>query len=62
MTDPPRLLGTGEAADRLHVSKSTVLRYGQAGLLDARRIGPKLWRYTEQSVDALIRAGKDTAA
>jgi hypothetical protein len=32
-----------------------VIRYGKAGLLDERRIGPKLVRVTEASVEALTR-------
>ena len=60
MTESPRLLGTGEAANRLYVSKRTVLRWDREGRLDAIRVGPKLWRYTEASVDAMLR--KDAAA
>jgi predicted site-specific integrase-resolvase len=54
------LLDRDQAAARLHVSRRTVIRYGQAGLLDERRIGPKLVRVTEASVEALKR--KDDAA
>ena len=61
MTDQPvSLLDRGEAATRLHVSRRTVIRYGKAGLLDERRIGPKLVMVTEESVEALI--WKDDAA
>jgi predicted site-specific integrase-resolvase len=60
VTDQPvSLLDRGEAAARLHVSRRTVVRYGKAGLLDERRIGPKLVMVTEESVDALLRSGKD---
>jgi len=62
---PVVLLDRSEAAERLHVSLSTVKRYGASGLLDERRIGPKLVKITEQSVIALIDSGldrKDTAA
>ena len=57
--DPVCLLDRAEAAIRLHVSERTVRRYGKLGLIDERRIGPRLIRYTEQSVEALIRAGED---
>jgi hypothetical protein len=59
------LLDRSEAAERLHVSERTVRRYGRLGLLDERRIGPRLVKVTEQSVIALIDSGpdrKDTAA
>jgi hypothetical protein len=56
------LLDRDQAATRLHVSRRTVIRYGKAGLLDERRIGPKLVRVTEQSVNALLRSGKGNAA
>lgn len=61
LTDPV-LLDFREAATRLHVSEHTVRRYGKSGLLDERRVGPWLVRYTAESVDKLIRAGKDHAA
>jgi predicted site-specific integrase-resolvase len=51
-----------QAAERLRVSERTVRRYGKAGLLDERRIGPKLVRVTEQSVNKLLRSGMDSAA
>lgn len=56
------LLHRREAAARLRVSVSTVKRWGAAGLLDERRVGPKLVRVTELSVESLIRKRKDTAA
>lgn len=58
----PVLLDRAEAARRLRVSASTIRRYGRAGLLEDRRIGPRLVKVTEESVEALIRAGKDAAA
>ena len=58
MTDTPVLLDRSEAARRLHVSRRTVERYGKSGLLDERRIGPKLVKVTEQSVEALLSAGE----
>jgi len=58
----PVLLDRGEAARRLRVSPRTVRRYGRAGLLEERRVGPRLVKVTEESVEALIRAGKDMTA
>lgn len=58
---PVVLLDRGEAARRLNVSRRTVERYGAAGLLDERRVGPKLIRVTGESVDRLIGARKDAA-
>lgn len=54
MLDTVVLLHRQEAADRLRVSVCTVKRWGAAGLLDERRIGPKLVKITEASVDALM--------
>lgn len=56
------LLARGQAAERLRVSERTVRRYGKAGLLDERRIGPKLVRVTEASVNKLLCSGTDNAA
>jgi excisionase family DNA binding protein len=61
MTEP-ELLDRDEAAERLHVSLRTVRRYGRAKLIEERRIGPRLVKVTAESVEALIRAGKDHAA
>lgn len=55
------LLHRREAAARLRVSLSTVKRWGAAGLLDERRVGPKLVKITEASVDSLARKRKDAA-
>lgn len=63
MTDQTvSLLSSAEAAARLHVSRRTVIRYGRDGLLDGRRIGPKLVMVTEESVNAMLRGGRDDAA
>ena len=48
------LLDRAEAAQRLHVSERTVRRYGKSGLLDERRVGPRLIRVTQDSVAALV--------
>ena len=61
MPDPAPLLDCREAARRLHVSVRTVRRYGKSGLLDERRVGPWLIRFTEASVVALIAKQKDAA-
>jgi len=58
LPDPVPLLDRGEAARRLHVSERTVRRYGRAGLLDERRIGPRLIKITEASVEALKRGDR----
>ncbi|HZR53633.1 MAG TPA: helix-turn-helix domain-containing protein [Streptosporangiaceae bacterium] len=63
MADTPVvLLNRGEAAALLHVSRRTVERYGKAGLIEERRIGPKLIMITASSVTAMIAGRKDAAA
>ncbi|HEX3962398.1 MAG TPA: helix-turn-helix domain-containing protein [Trebonia sp.] len=62
MTDPAPLLDCRETAERLRVSEHTVRRYGKSGLLDERRVGPWLVRYTEASVEALIAKREETPA
>jgi predicted site-specific integrase-resolvase len=54
MLDTVVLLHRQEAADRLRVSLCTVKRWGSAGLLDERKVGPKLVKITAASVEALI--------
>jgi hypothetical protein len=61
LSDLVPLLDRSEAATLLHVSERTVRRYGKSGLLEERRIGPRLVKITGESVEALIRAGKDAA-
>ncbi len=56
------LLDRSEAAERLRVSVRTVRRWGKAGLLEERRIGPRLVKIVEESVAALIAAGKGASA
>ena len=51
------LLSRGEAAERLRISERTVRRYGKAGLLVERRVGPRLIRVTAESVEAFLAAG-----
>lgn len=55
MPDFVPLLDRSETARRLHVSERTVRRYGKAGLLEERRVGPRLVRITAESVEALLR-------
>lgn len=62
MLDAVVLLHRKEAADRLRVCVCTIKRWGAAGLLDERRVGPKLVKITEASVEALIRKREDAAA
>jgi predicted site-specific integrase-resolvase len=64
VTDPVHvsLLDCREVAEQLHVSVWTVRRYGRAGLIDQRRIGPWLIRFTEASVMALKAQQRSTAA
>lgn len=52
----PILLSRDEAAERLRISERTVRRYGRAGLLEERRVGPKLIRITAESVERLLSA------
>jgi predicted site-specific integrase-resolvase len=54
MSGSPLLLRS-EAAERLHVSVRTVRRYGKSGLLEERRVGPRLIRVTVESVEAIER-------
>jgi len=50
------LMRRADAAERLAVSERTIRRWGAAGLLDERRIGPRAVRVTEVSVARLIAA------
>lgn len=51
------VLDKDEAAGRLRVSERTVRRYITAGLLDGVRVGPRLVKVTERSVDRLLAEG-----
>ena len=53
-TAPETLLSRAEVAARLHISERTVRRYGAAGLLTEKRVGPRMVRVTEASVQALV--------
>jgi excisionase family DNA binding protein len=58
MPETPLLLRS-EAAERLRVSERTVRRYGRAGLLEERRVGPRMVRVTTESVERLLRDGTE---
>ena len=51
------VLDKDEAAARLRVSERTVRRYITAGLLDGVRVGPRLVKVAEMSVDRLLAEG-----
>lgn len=56
MPDGP-LLSREEVAERLRISERTVRRYGKLGLLEERKVGPRLVRVTAESVEQLLRGG-----
>jgi hypothetical protein len=56
----PRLLTREDAAGVFDVSEKTIARWGRTGLLEERRIGPRLVRVTAESVEHLAR-GMDRA-
>jgi predicted site-specific integrase-resolvase len=58
----PVLLRRKEVVERLGVSLATVKRWGAAGILDERHLGPGTVRITEESVLARISNRKDGAA
>jgi excisionase family DNA binding protein len=51
------VLDKDEAAERLRVSTRTIRRYIAAGLLNGVRVGPRLVKVTEESVDRLLADG-----
>jgi len=52
------LLTRDEAAERLHVSESTVVRLGRAGSITEIRVGKRGIRIDPASVERYIRAGR----
>jgi hypothetical protein len=50
------LLRRARVAEMFDVSERTVRRWGAAGLLDERHVGPRAVRITEASVEALMTA------
>lgn len=51
---PDEWLTTGEAARLLGISRSTVVRYIEAGTLDARRLPGGHWRLRRTAVEKLL--------
>lgn len=62
MPESPLLLRRDEAAERLRVSVCTIKRYGKAGLLEERRVGPRMVRVTAESVEAIERGTRNREA
>ena len=62
MPEQPDVMSRREAAERLRVSVMTVRRWGASGILDERRVGPKMIRITTASVERALRGGKESAA
>jgi predicted site-specific integrase-resolvase len=56
------LMSRSDAAELLDVSVDTVKRYGKAGLLEERHIGPRLVKVTRASVEAMARSSEGGAA
>jgi excisionase family DNA binding protein len=57
---PGEWLTTGQAAELLGISRSTVVRYIEAGTLDARRLPGGRWRVRRVAAEKLLRDGFDT--
>lgn len=52
---PPAWFPQAEAADYLGVTDRTLRRYVAAGDLPAYRLGPRLLRFRQSDLDALLR-------
>ena len=52
---PGEWLTTGQAAELLGVSRSTVVRYIEAGTLNARRLPGGHWRIRRSEAEKLLR-------
>jgi excisionase family DNA binding protein len=52
---PGEWLTTGQAAELLGVSRSTVVRYIEAGTLEARRLPGGHWRIRRNEAERLLR-------
>lgn len=57
MTDQ-KFLTPQQVADRLQISRVTVLDYLRKGRLKGHRVG-KLWRIKEEDLEAFLEAGAD---
>ncbi len=51
---PGEWLTTGQAAELLGVSRSTIVRYIEAGTLDARRLPGGHWRIHRSAAEKLL--------
>ena len=58
MTPRVKYLSAGEAADLLSVSRRTISRWCEDGLLEARRTAGGHWRIRPASVEDLSRTTK----
>ncbi|TWU24747.1 helix-turn-helix domain-containing protein [Bythopirellula polymerisocia] len=45
-----------QAAELVDVSERTILLYAKTGMMPAHRVGPKLWRFCPDEIDAWMRA------
>jgi excisionase family DNA binding protein len=59
---PDEWLTTGQAAEMLGVSRSTVVRYIEAGTLEARRLPSGHWRIHRTAAEKLLRSESDHAS
>ncbi len=57
---PGEWLTTGQAAELLGVSRSTVVRYIEAGTLDARRLPGGHWRIRRADAEKLLRGDSES--
>ena len=62
MARAAQLLLRKEAAERLHVSESTVVRLGRSGAITEVKVGKRAVRIDAKSVEAHIRACRRTQA
>ena len=53
---PQEWLTTGQAAALLGISRSTVVRYIEAGTLEARRLPGGHWRIARSDAEKLLRS------
>ena len=51
---PPRLLKVKEAAEQLHVSRSTLFRMARVGQIKFTRLGPRSNRVKQDEIERLI--------
>ncbi len=58
---PDEWLTTGQAAALLGISRSTVVRYIEAGNLDARRLPGGHWRIRRAAAEKLLNDDSESA-